>query len=355
MTQWTVFLAALLAAATTCQRITFRENRFLPDVPNIPYDPARVLKAVAKKDTLPKDEFWFVVWGDSKTANLPSRNNDMETMLRTILAMRPLPVLAFECGDLVSGDGTDENYWIGFENCANGLFRRFRRKVAYWPTLGDHDDPTGWDGRMYLEFFRLPEIHASDYGFAPKYDRILTEKCWSFDYKNAHFVSFNAMPPEGSRGDAVIMRWMREDLRKTTKKWVFIFSHRPATHKFTKDYLALFEEFRATALFAGHVHEYRRFKRKPGRHCTYITQGSCTNPVHGEPSPDSVAASKEKSFTKVHVLADRCEVETVTIDGKKTLDRFVLTTTRRGDRAKSIETAAGRSERSSKKNGRRKR
>jgi len=177
---------------------------------------------------------------------------------------------------------------------------------------------------MYRAFFRLPEVHAADYGFDPKYDAILTEKCWSFDYKNAHFVSFNAMPPEGSRGPAVIKKWMEEDLKKTRAKWVFVFSHRAATLNFTRDYLPLFERYRVTAFFGGHYHEYRRFRKKPGQYCTYITQGSCTNPSGGRPGGDTVVASAERSFCRVHVLPDRCIVETLAIDGAKRIDHFEL-------------------------------
>jgi len=293
-------------------------------VPNIPYSPALVLRSVLAKDVLPPEEFWFVVWGDSKVAGRPERDRAMETMLKTILAARPLPVLAFECGDVVSGDGTSEEDWISFERCGRGLFRKFRAVVSYWPTIGDHEDRTGWGGKHYLEFFDLPEVRAEDYGFAPRFNAILVEKCWSFNYKNCHFASFNSMAKEGSRGEKVIMKWLEQDLRRNRKKWVFVFTHRPVTENYTKDYLPLLERFRVTALFAGHVHEYRRFKRKPGTWCTYITQGSCTNPNHGESRPDSVVATREKSFTRVHVLADCCVGETVTIDGKKVLDRFIL-------------------------------
>ena len=123
-------LAALLITAQEAgarKAPAEKPKKLLPKVPNIPYDPAKVLAAVKKKDKLPATEFYFCVWGDSKTAGMKVRNDRYATLMKTVLAMKPLPVIAHEVGDLVPGDGNDEKWWLGYENCANGMFRILRK------------------------------------------------------------------------------------------------------------------------------------------------------------------------------------------------------------------------------------
>jgi PKD repeat protein len=289
----------------------------LPNVPNIPYEPLNKLTEISENDPLPEDEFWFVVYSDGEYRSWLAEN--MTTMFTTMLDMNPLPVIAIECGDLVPEPNREE-FWIGFENYG-GLFREFRQRIAYWPTVGNHDcDPGGWDCDMYLEFFELPKVYATDYGYEALYNQIVTEKVYSFDYKNAHFLTFNPFPREGTRfndekGTGPIIDFVRDDLSNTDKKFIFTFAHHNIDQNWTADYeeLGIFEEYQVTAHFAGDEHKYQRIN-KP--YTTFITATSPTDP------------GDIPSFIRVHVTADYAEAWVMSLDGNTVLDHFTMTSNR---------------------------
>src|SRR5690606_119797 len=57
-----------------------------------------------------------------------------------------------------------------------------------------------------------------------------TEKYYSFDYGNVHFICLDSMSSDRS-STGPMATWLREDLESTTQDWVIAFFHHPPYSK----------------------------------------------------------------------------------------------------------------------------
>ncbi|MBK7998771.1 MAG: metallophosphoesterase, partial [Verrucomicrobia bacterium] len=96
------------------------------------------------------------------------------------------------------------------------------RNKFLWPTIGNHEtsQSTTATDFPYLNIFSLPT--AGEAGGVPSG----TEKYYSFDYGNIHFVCLDSMT-SGLTGTTPMARWLEDDLANTAQEWVIVFFHHP--------------------------------------------------------------------------------------------------------------------------------
>jgi hypothetical protein len=147
------------------------------------------------------------------------------------------------------------------------MYPEILRTSVLWPTLGNHDGHTADSASQtgpYYDMFTLPRSGEAG-GLASG-----TEAYFSFDFGSIHFVCLESYETDRSAGGAMV-RWLDEDLARTTKEWVIAFWHHPPYSKGSHDSDAEIEliEMRENALpileshgvdlvLSGHSHSYER-------------------------------------------------------------------------------------------------
>jgi acid phosphatase type 7 len=129
-------------------------------------------------------------------------------------------------GDNAYETGTDEEHQRAvFDMYPNTLRNRF-----LWPTLGNHETSQSRTASdfPYLHIFSLPGSGEAG-GVASG-----TEKYYSFDYGNIHFVCLDSMT-SGQSADTPMANWLREDLAAATAEWTIVFFHHPPYTKGSHD------------------------------------------------------------------------------------------------------------------------
>jgi 3',5'-cyclic AMP phosphodiesterase CpdA len=165
-------------------------------------------------------------------------------------------------GDNAYSQGTDEQYQAGVFDTYPDLLRR----AVVWPTIGNHDAAsTGSPGQFpYLDIFTLPT--GGEAGGIPSG----TEKYYSFDYANIHFVCLDSQSSSRTE-DSPMFQWLRADLADTDKDWIVAFWHHPpyskGTHDSDSEYeliemreqaLPILEAYGVDLVLCGHSHVYER-------------------------------------------------------------------------------------------------
>jgi hypothetical protein len=135
-----------------------------------------------------------------------------------------------------------------------------------WPTLGNHDAGTqGEIGEFpYLDIFTLPA--NGEAGGVPSG----TEKYYSFDYANIHFVCLDSQSSQRQPGSPMLT-WLENDLATTTKNWIVAYWHHPpyswGTHTSDgeleliemREYVVpILEKYGVDLTLCGHSHNYER-------------------------------------------------------------------------------------------------
>jgi hypothetical protein len=128
-----------------------------------------------------------------------------------------------------------------------------------WPTIGNHDFYPD-----YFDIFTLP-MQGEAGGIASG-----SERYYSFDYGNIHFVCLDAAHAGRLRDDAMCT-WLRADLEANTKEWLIAFWHHPpythGSHNSDFEYeliemrenaVPILEEFGVDLVLCGHSHVYER-------------------------------------------------------------------------------------------------
>lgn len=165
-------------------------------------------------------------------------------------------------GDNAYEDGTDDEY----QDAVFGMYDMLLPNIPVWPTIGNHDAslPDASGCFPYLDIFHLP-VNGEAGGVASG-----TERYYSFDYANVHFVSLDSQTSDRSTNGAML-RWLREDLAATDKEWIVAFWHHPpyssGTHfsdtelpmvEMRERALPILEAFGTDLVLAGHSHVYER-------------------------------------------------------------------------------------------------
>jgi hypothetical protein len=163
----------------------------------------------------------------------------------------------------------------------------FGANAIWYPVAGNHDSDNPSDPDMKWireEFHSLPYIVNSG-------PVNCEETTYSFDFKNAHFVVLNeyydGAGDTKADGNIVpeLLLWLKNDLDKNTKPFVFIFGHEPAfpmpdeywkkirhhgdsLDKYPENrdaFWNLLEDKRVAAYICGHTHCYSHYRRDGGK------------------------------------------------------------------------------------------
>lgn len=190
------------------------------------------------------EPFRFFAWGDSGDGSVRQAR-----VAQRMQAQVGEPAFALILGDIIYPAGEAENYDPHYFRPYAPLLRR----MVIWPTLGNHDVMTA-EGAPYLDAFYLPTNNPQ-----------ATERYYSFDYGNAHFVSLATDGADLSPGSPQL-KWAADDLARSNATWKFVFFHRPpysgGNHPDARDVQAgivpTLEAANADVVFCGHSHVYER-------------------------------------------------------------------------------------------------
>ena len=128
-------------------------------------------------------------------------------------------------GDNAYNLGTDGDYQTNFFN----MYSDFTPRAVIWPALGNHDvDQSPADGRSYFEIFTLPTQGEAG-GLASG-----TEKYYSFNYGNIHFVCLDSEFSSVNPGSPMLT-WLQSDLAADTSDWRIVYWHHPPYSKGSHD------------------------------------------------------------------------------------------------------------------------
>jgi hypothetical protein len=200
------------------------------------------------------------VLGDSGTANLNAQA--VRNAFLSFTGTTPTN-LWLMLGDNAYESGTDSEY----QAAVFDMYPTILRQSVLWPTLGNHDTAQSSNppaGLPYFAMFTLP-TNAEAGGMASG-----TEKYYSFDYGNIHFICLDSMTSDRSV-NGPMATWLRADLASSTRQWTIAFWHHPPYSKgshnsdtevelveMRQNFLPILEEAGVDLVLAGHSHAYER-------------------------------------------------------------------------------------------------
>jgi hypothetical protein len=128
-------------------------------------------------------------------------------------------------GDNAYNLGTDGDYQTNFFN----IYSNITPHTVIWPTLGNHDVDTGpADGHSYFAIFSMPTQGEAG-GVVSG-----TEKYYSFNWGNIHFVSLDSELSDVNPG-STMLTWLQNDLAADTSDWRIVYWHQPPYSKGSHD------------------------------------------------------------------------------------------------------------------------
>jgi hypothetical protein len=200
-------------------------------------------------------------------------------------------------GDNAYNSGTDSEYQNGLFN----IFPELLKNTPVWPTMGNHDGYT----KQYYGVFDLPTNGQSG-GFASG-----TEKYYSFDHGNIHFICLNSEEDPAGMTD-----WLRNDLQSTRSDWIIAFFHHgPYTrgshnsdfereHFVSREsYLPILEDYGVDLILSGHSHQYERSHLLNGHYrdsAFYQVEDHALDPGPGSPLGVTDRDSGLFQYSSVH-------------------------------------------------------
>lgn len=194
------------------------------------------------------------VWviGDSGTASADARS--VFTEYANFTGNRYTDIWLM-LGDNAYGGGTDDEY----QQAVFEMYPEILRQTVLWPTIGNHDVSPA-----YLDIFSLPR--NGEAGGLPS----ASERFYSFDYGNIHFVCLDSAFSDTS-SNGIMHAWLRQDLAANTNEWLIGFWHYPPYSKGSHDsdsefglvemrrnFVPLLESYGVDLILAGHSHCYER-------------------------------------------------------------------------------------------------
>jgi hypothetical protein len=166
-------------------------------------------------------------------------------------------------GDNAYENGTDAE----FEAAVFDMYPSFLRQSVLWSTIGNHDTAQSTNPALtipYFQMFNFPTAGEAG-GVASG-----TEKYYSFDYANIHFICLDSMTSSRQPGSPMLT-WLQTDLESTTQHWIVAFWHHPPYSKgshnsdtetplmeMRQNVLPILEAAGVDLVLAGHSHNYER-------------------------------------------------------------------------------------------------
>jgi MYXO-CTERM domain-containing protein len=210
------------------------------------------------------------VWvlGDSGTANDAARR--VRDAYANLAGSRHTDVWLM-LGDNAYPSGTDAEY----QRAVFETYPSFLRSTFLWPTIGNHDTAQSSTPAADIPYFRMFTLptRAEAGGQASG-----TEKYYSFDWGNVHFVCLDSMSSSRGTGGAMYT-WLENDLKMNTRDWLVAYFHHPPYTKGTHDsdtevelvqmrtnIIPLLERYGVDLVLSGHSHNYERSFLIDGHH-----------------------------------------------------------------------------------------
>ena len=204
---------------------------------------------------------WVI--GDSGTAD--SRPRSVYNAYRLFTSLRYTDVWLM-LGDNAYGSGMDSEY----QNAVFNMYPELLRQTVMWSCIGNHETyaPGATPNNFpFLSIYTQPT--AGECGGVPSG----SEKYYSFDYGNIHFVCLDAnaftSSNTGQKGD--MFTWLEADLDANTNTWLIAFWHHPPYTKGSHDsdseselismrenFVPLLESYGVDLVLCGHSHSYER-------------------------------------------------------------------------------------------------
>ncbi|MCA1622785.1 MAG: metallophosphoesterase [Acidobacteria bacterium] len=166
-------------------------------------------------------------------------------------------------GDNAYQNGTDAEY----QAAVFDMYPTVLRQTPLWSTIGNHDTANSTappSSLPYFQMFTLP-TSAEAGGVASG-----TEKYYSFNYGNIHFVCLDSMTSSRATNGAMLT-WLQNDLAQNIQPWVVAFWHHPPYSKgshnsdtetqlveMRQNVLPMLESYGVDLVLSGHSHSYER-------------------------------------------------------------------------------------------------
>jgi 3',5'-cyclic AMP phosphodiesterase CpdA len=165
-------------------------------------------------------------------------------------------------GDNAYHGGGDPVWQVAVFNTYSNILRQ----TPVWSTIGNQETGNSATAQptTYLQNFTFPT--NGEAGGLPSG----TEKYYSFEFGNVHFVCLDSMSSARTNGSPMLL-WLEEDLRQNTNEWLIVFFHHPPYSKGSNDSdvrqeqiqmrtnaVPLLEAYGVDLVLAGHSHSYER-------------------------------------------------------------------------------------------------
>jgi len=261
-------------------------------------------------------EFSFLYMGDIQDGLA-----DWGNMLREVWAENPELKFILLGGDLIN-EGNSPDEWQTFFDHASPV----SGSIPLMPAAGNHDDtPLFWNN------FALPRNGPTVY----------TEKIYSFNYANCHFVvldsnELGALSPDYGR----ISSWLLSDLDSCGQRWRVILLHYPPypvvedahSENLQENWVPLWEAHGVDLVLSGHQHVYMRSKPlranqicSDGAGIVYIMGNAGTKYYTPSSTYDYIAceASNNSNYQLINISGDTLTLQSKDQQGNL-FDRYVL-------------------------------
>jgi 3',5'-cyclic AMP phosphodiesterase CpdA len=144
--------------------------------------------------------FRFVAFGDCGTDDA-----NQYAVAARVNALNP--DLGLILGDVIYEAGEAANFTPRYFT----PYRSIIRRSVWYPVVGNHDIATA-NGQPFVDAFYLPTNSRDG-----------TEKYYSFEYANVHFVAIDG----NQKFNADMYDWLEMDLALTTMRWKIVYFHQP--------------------------------------------------------------------------------------------------------------------------------
>jgi hypothetical protein len=166
-------------------------------------------------------------------------------------------------GDNAYTGGSDAIY----QNAVFDMYPMFLRQTPLWSTIGNQETAGSANPPATIAYFEIFSFPMSgEAGGEPSG----SERYYSFDYGNVHFICLDSMSSSRAAGGPMLT-WLAADLAGTDQEWTIAFWHHPPYSKGFRDSdanieqiemranaVALLESYGVDLVFTGHCHSYER-------------------------------------------------------------------------------------------------
>jgi hypothetical protein len=201
-------------------------------------------------------------------------------------------------GDNAYETGTDAEY----QSAVFDMYPAMLRKSVLWPTIGNHDTAQSTNPPASLPYFGIFTLPTNGEAGGTASG---TERYYSFDYGDIHFICLDSMTSDRST-TGPMMTWLRSDLASTNSRWIVAFWHHPPYSKGSHDSdtetqliemrqnaLPILEAAGVDLVLAGHSHSYERSFLIDGHYGVSSTFTAAMKKDGGSGRPDGTGAYRK--------------------------------------------------------------